>query len=75
MSVPKVLPHYDHIPLHRLWAFIRLQTDLTLPEYAHLVDCEDCRIALQTCMEAGSFGAVLKKLKKDGGDDFIAEAS
>ena len=75
MNVPKVLTHYDHIPLHRLWAFIRLQTDLTLPEYSHLFDCEECRVALQTCMEANSFGAVLKKLKKDGGDDSIAQAS
>jgi len=74
--VPKILPHYDHIPLHRLWAFITLQTDLTLPEYSHLLDCDECRTALQTCMEADSFGAVLKKLTKDGaGDDSIAKAS
>ena len=73
--MPKVLTHYDHIPLHRLWAFITLQVDLTLAEYSHLLDCEACRNALQTCMEADSFGAALKELKKNGDDEDLSEAS
>ena len=63
--MPHILPHYDHIPLHRLWAFITLQVDMTLPEHLHVLDCEECRVALRTCFRAENFGAVLKELKKD----------
>ena len=73
--MPKVLPHYDHIPLHRLWVFTTLQVDLTRAEYSHLLDCEECRNALLTCMESDTFGAALKELRKDSGDNPIAEAS
>lgn len=59
-----ILPHYDHIPLHRLWAFITLQVDLSLPEHVHVLDCEECRVALRTCFSAETFGAVLKELGK-----------
>jgi len=62
--VPHILPHYDHIPLHRLWTFITLQTDLSLPEHLHVFDCEECRVALRTCFRAETFGAVLKELGK-----------
>ncbi|HET9218129.1 MAG TPA: hypothetical protein VFR18_14180 [Terriglobia bacterium] len=65
--MPQFLPHYDHIPLHRLWTFATLQDDLNLAEHAHILDCEDCRLALQTSLKADNFGAVLKELK--GGPD------
>ena len=64
--MPNVLPHYDHIPIHRLWAFTTLQVDLTLAEYLHVLDCDVCRVALRTCFNAENFGAALKELKKEG---------
>ena len=63
--MPYFLPHYDHIPLHRLWTFATLQDDLSLPEHAHILDCEDCRIAMRTCLKAESFGIVLKELREE----------
>jgi hypothetical protein len=62
--VPNVLPHADHIPLHRLWAFTSLQGTLTLPEHAHVLECDECRLALRVCFKADNFAAVLKELKK-----------
>jgi hypothetical protein len=56
------LPHYDHIPLHRLWMFTTFQDELTLPEHAHIIDCDECRIGLRACLHAENFGAVLKEL-------------
>ena len=61
--MPQFLPHYDHIPLHRLWTFATLQDDLNHSEHAHILDCEDCRHALRTSLKADNFGAVLKELK------------
>jgi len=59
------LPHYDHIPLHRLWTFATLQDDLTLPEHGHILDCPECRAALRCCLYAENFGAVLIELKRE----------
>ena len=67
--MPNILPHYDHIPLHRLWAFATVQGDLSLPEHAHILECEECRLALQACLQADTFGAVLKLLRRDGDDN------
>lgn len=61
--MPHFLPHYDHIPLHRLWTFATLQDDLSLSEHAHILECENCRLVLRTSLKADTFGAVLKELK------------
>ena len=45
--MPNIQPHYDHIPLHRLWAFATIQVDLSLSEHLHVLECEECRTALQ----------------------------
>jgi hypothetical protein len=63
--VPHFLPHYDHVPLHRLWTFATLQDDLSLPEHSHILDCENCRNALRASLQAENFGAVLRELKRD----------
>jgi hypothetical protein len=68
--VPHILLHYDHIPLHRLWTFATLQDDLSLPEHAHILDCEDCRAALRASLRAENFGAVLMGLKADEDTEF-----
>jgi hypothetical protein len=36
---------YRRRGLNRLWAFITLQVDLTLAEYSHLLDCEECHLS------------------------------
>jgi hypothetical protein len=63
--VPHILPHYDPIPLHRLCTFATLQDDLSFPEHAHILDCENCRAALGASLRAENFGAVLRGLKAD----------
>jgi hypothetical protein len=64
--VPNIQPHYGHIPLHRLWAFAKIETDLSLSEHLHVLECEKCRAALQACLQADTFGAVLKQLQRAG---------
>ena len=59
------LPHFGHVLLHRLWAFATLQQDLGLPEHAHILDCEECRIALKCCLKRKNFGAVLIDLGRE----------
>jgi len=60
-----LLRYYGHVPLHRLWTFATLQDDLNLSEHAHILDCEECRVALRVCLNSENFGAVLKELKRD----------
>ena len=33
-----------------------------MPEHAHIIDCEECRIVFRVCLGAENFGAVLKQL-------------
>jgi hypothetical protein len=44
-------------------AFAKLQADLTPAEQTHIADCEECRLELQTCLQAQNFGSVLRELK------------
>ena len=69
------LPHYDHIPLHRLWAFTTLQDDLSLSEHSHILDCLECHLALRTCLKNETFGAVLRELKLDDDSPTTLKAS
>lgn len=63
--MPYYLPHYDHIPLHRLWTFATLQDDLSLSEHAHILECENCRTSLRVCLSAENFASVLKALERE----------
>jgi hypothetical protein len=65
LAVSTSLPHYDHIPLHRLWVFITLQADLKPPEILHVLNCEECRVSLRACGHADTFGALLQELRKE----------
>ena len=57
------LPHTDHIVLHRIWKFATLKDGLSDSEYAHVLDCEECRLALCASLEEESFEAVLQRLE------------
>jgi hypothetical protein len=61
MSGMRVRPHYDHIPLHRLWAFTLFQTDLTQVEDTHILECEACCVLMLACVKARRFVKVLKE--------------
>jgi hypothetical protein len=68
--VPHFLSHYDHVPLHRLWTFATLQDELSRSEHAHILECEDCRLALRATLNAENFGAVLRELKRGESTEF-----
>jgi len=57
----RVRPHYDHIPLHRLWAFTILQADLTQVEDSHVLECEACCGSMLACVKARSFVEAIKE--------------
>ena len=64
--MPRVQPHRDHVPLHRLWAFTTFEEGLSLSEHAHVVGCTECTTAFRTCFGAETFGAALKELYPEG---------
>jgi hypothetical protein len=64
-----------HIPIHRLWAVARLQSDLTVPEHDHMLYCEACYLLLSICMNAESSSGPSVTDNKEDDDDSIAEAS
>jgi hypothetical protein len=62
-----------HLRLHRVWAFAKLQAELTYREHVHILHCKECNAAFQVCLKHETFGAVLKELRRedehDGGEE------
>jgi hypothetical protein len=56
----KLLEHREHIPPHRVWAFLNTKGELSLPENTHLLHCEDCSKIFAACIRAESFGEALQ---------------
>ena len=54
-----------HLRLHRVWAFAKLQGELTYREHTHILHCDYCNAAFQACLRYESFGAVLKDLNRE----------
>ena len=75
MSVTRVGPDYDHIPLHRLWAFTTLQTDITEVQETHLFECDECTFWLLACVKAKSFVYAFKHLQMQDYSPSLAKAS
>ena len=61
----KIAARTEHVRLHRIWVFTTVQGDLTMAEHAHIIDCEECRVAFRACMRAENFGAVLLELNRE----------
>jgi hypothetical protein len=55
----------EHIVLHRLWVCANLQDKLNIREHSHLVNCDECLRAFETCLTAENFGQVLKELSRE----------
>ena len=43
-----------HIPLSRMWDYVRVRAEITFAEYAHLVGCRTCMKLFTTCVHAES---------------------
>ena len=63
--LPYVLPKSGHVRLHRMWAFAIHAADLSCSEHIHVLYCDDCRTALGVCLQAETFGSVLKTLNRE----------
>ena len=61
-----------HLRLHRLWAFAKLQGELTHREHMHILHCDYCNAAFQASLRHETFGAVLKELNRE--DEQIGDA-
>ena len=75
MSVTRVRPYYDHIPLHRLWAFTTLQADITEVQETHLFECDECTFWLLACVKAKSFVYAFKQLQMQDYSPSLTKAS
>jgi hypothetical protein len=49
-----------HISPERIWAAIRDERDLTLPEYLHVFNCGSCGRFLDVCLNAPSLEDALR---------------
>jgi len=64
----RILKHREHIPPHRIWAFIKdkeLELELTLSEHVHIVTCALCGEVFSACLHAETFGAALRSLERE----------
>jgi hypothetical protein len=57
-------PHREHIPLHRLWVYLKGEGEMALPERVHVATCDDCEEVFRACIHAKTFGAVLMSLER-----------
>jgi len=55
----KLLAHRDHIPPHRIWAFLTDRAQFDLAEHVHMLMCADCLSFADACLRAESFGDAL----------------
>ena len=55
----KLLAHRDHIPPHRIWAFLNEEWKPSLPETVHLLKCNYCRAFSDICLSSQNFGEAL----------------
>jgi hypothetical protein len=65
-------PQRLHIPSHRLWVYVRFQTELTLSEETHISECQQCLQVVQLCLRSPTFGKVLRELKRPEGEQNVA---
>ena len=61
----KLLEHREHVPPHRIWAFLHGETLLQMAEHMHILGCPHCQNVVRVCVQSESFGAALKSLGYD----------
>jgi hypothetical protein len=54
-----------HIPIHRLWTFVKLDHQLEGSAKDHLLNCPSCFEAMKACFRAQTFMEVIEKLGRD----------
>jgi hypothetical protein len=52
-----------------LWAFANFEGELTTTEHLHILYCAECHLAVSVCLQADTFGAVLKTLQREDDRD------
>jgi hypothetical protein len=50
----------DHVPPHRVWAYLYGDGEFSVQEHDHILACELCLRLFILCLKSESFGAVLK---------------
>ena len=58
----KLLESGQHVPPHKIWAFIVGELRLTRAEQVHALKCKQCHHVVRICTASSTFGAVLKAL-------------
>jgi hypothetical protein len=53
-----------HILPHRAWNSVKFEGAFSLEEHAHIVKCAQCLRLFGICLEADTFGSVLKQLNE-----------
>ena len=58
----RLLNHREHIPPHRIWAYLNCELEISLPEHLHILNCDECHEVFSACFNAQTFGEALKSL-------------
>jgi hypothetical protein len=50
IPVEKLPAHREHIPADRLWAYLKADGEMTLPDRVHVATCDDCEEVFLGCL-------------------------
>jgi len=50
----------DHVPPHRVWAYLYGDGEFRVQEHDHILECKPCLRLFILCLNSESFGAVLR---------------
>ena len=55
----KLITQRNHIPLHKIWAFLSDEVQLDVSEHIHMLLCRTCDSFLAASLRAETFGEAL----------------
>jgi hypothetical protein len=65
----------SHIPPHRLWTYLTAETELSLEDHAHVLQCAHCLRIFRLCLRSETFGAVLRELDRKDDESLFKESA
>ena len=57
-------PDTRHVTPHHMWAYLHADSEFTMAEHDHILECEHCLRLFILSLRSESFGQVLKELAR-----------
>ena len=55
----------DHVPPDRIWSYLHMAGELTLPEHIHIANCEHCLQLFLQCAKSDTLASALDSFADD----------